>query len=98
MRKIKNFWINLIKNYYLNYHFLKYLKQEDLIFIKSLIEGDRILLYGMESAQPELFERIISLCNFSNPSLNLYKKGAEYIYSKNSENEKYKIQEYFRLL
>ena len=56
-----------------------------------MIEGDWILLDGIESAQPELFERIISLCDFSNPSLNLYEKGPEYVYSKNSENLKLKF-------
>ena len=62
----------------------------------ALIEGKNILLDGIEAAQPELFEKISSLFN-KEPSLNLFEKGPEYIYSKNSENPEFRIHENFRL-
>ena len=77
--------------------FLKHLKNQDSPFINALINGKWVILDGIESAQPELFERIISLCDISNKNLNLFEKGPEYEYTLNSENPKFKIHENFRL-
>ena len=52
---------------------------------------------GIELAQPELFERISSLCDINNPRLNLFEKGSSYEYSKTPQNPKYKIHQNFRL-
>ena len=77
--------------------FLKHLKNQDSPFINALINGKWIILDGIESAQPELFERIISLCDISNKNLNLFEKGPEYEYTLNNKNPKFKIHENFRL-
>ena len=75
--------------------FLRYYKQEDSAFIKAMQKGDWVLIDGIESAQKELFERIVSLCQ-ENPVLNLYERGPEYVYSRNAEGE-FKIHEDFQL-
>ena len=77
--------------------FLKHLKNQDSPFINALITGKWVILDGIESAQPELFERLISLCDISNKNLNLFEKGPEYEYTLNNKNPRFKIHENFRL-
>ena len=77
--------------------FLKHLKNEDSTFINALIKGKWVILDGIESAQPELFERLTSLCDINNKSLNLFEKGPEYEYTLDNKNPKFKIHENFRL-
>ena len=77
--------------------FLKHLKNQDSPFINALIKGKWVILDGIESAQPELFERLISLCDITNKNLNLFEKGPEYEYTINNENPDYRINENFRL-
>ena len=52
---------------------------------------------GIESAQPELYQRISSLCDLEYQNLTIYDNGPEYIYTKNSSNPDFKIHENFRL-
>ena len=47
--------------------FIKHLVNEDSPFIKAMIEGSWVNLDGIEKAQPELAERILSLCDPINP-------------------------------
>ena len=76
--------------------FLKNLStNENSAFENALIQGKWILLDGIEAAQPELFEKISSLCN-KNPSLNLFEKGPEYIYKKGVDST-FKIHDNFKL-
>ena len=56
-----------------------------------------VILDGIESAQPELFERLISLCDITNRNLNLYEKGPEYEYTLDNKNPKFRIHKNFRL-
>ena len=77
--------------------FFRHLSNEDSSFIKAMINGDWVILDGIESAQPELYQRLSSLCDMDNPNLTLYDNGPEYVYKKNSENERFKIHEDFRL-
>ena len=91
-----NLLLNKIKTKLLEeLSFMNHLKTEDSLFIKSMMEGKWVLLDGIESAQPELFERISSLCEMDNPILNLFEKGPDYIYSK--ESDKFPIHKNFRL-
>ena len=76
---------------------MKHLKNQDSPFINALTTGKWVILDGIESAQPELFERLISLCDISNKNLNLFEKGPEYEYTLNNDNPKFKIHENFRL-
>ena len=80
----------------MNYH-LKHLKNQDSPFINALINGKWVILDGIESAQPELFERLISLCDIENKSLNLFEKGPEYEYTMDNIDHKFRIHENFRL-
>ena len=77
--------------------FLKHLKNQDSPFINALTRGKWVILDGIESAQPELFERLISLCDITNKNLNLFEKGPEYEYTMDNENPNFKIDENFRL-
>ena len=45
-----------------------------------MIEGSWVNLDGIEKAQLELAERILSLCDPINSHLNLFKKGSDYYY------------------
>lgn len=74
--------------------FAHHLEEVNTIFLEALKNGDWVLLDGMEAAQPELCEKIISLC-YENPILNLYEKGPDFIYSLSSE--KFPIHPEFRL-
>ena len=77
--------------------FLKHLKNQDSPFINALTKGKWVILDGIESAQPELFERLISLCDITNKNLNLFEKGPEYEYTIDNKNPNFKIHENFRL-
>lgn len=77
--------------------FIKHLINQDSPFIKAMIEGSWVNLDGIEKAQPELAERILSLCDPINPYLNLFEKGSNYYYSRNAENPNFRIHENFRL-
>ena len=77
--------------------FLKHLRNEDSAFINALRGGKWVILDGIESAEPELYERLSYLCDLDNKKLNLFEKGPEYEYSKDNKNEEFKINEKFRL-
>ena len=77
--------------------FFKHLSNEDSSFIKAMINGDWVILDGIESAQPELYQRISSLCDLENQNLTMYDNGPEYVYKKNAKNKKFKIHKNFRL-
>ena len=77
--------------------FLNHLKNEDSPFITALREGKWVILDGIESAEPELYERLSTLCNLDNKILNLFEKGPQYEYSINNKNDEFKINENFRL-
>lgn len=90
--------INELKNKILSeLSFIKHLVNEDSPFVKAMIEGSWVNLDGIEKAQPELAERILSLCDPINPYLNLFEKGSDYYYSRTATNPKFKIHENFRL-
>ena len=75
----------------------KHLIDKESILISAIKTGKWVLLNGIELAQPELFQKLISLCNNENPSLYLFEKGNDYKYEK-GENENLKnIHEDFRL-
>ena len=59
---------------------MKHLKNQDSPFINALTKGKWVILDGIESAQPELFERLISLCDVTNKNLNSPEKRPEYEY------------------
>ena len=105
LKKIKEFPIDIKTAYFetlqelkncLNEQlsFIKHLIDEKPIFLEALENGDWVLLDGIDSAQPELYEKIITLCS-NKPFLNLFEKGPQYIYSLSSEI--YKINSDFRL-
>ena len=77
--------------------FLNHLKNEDSPFITALKEGKWVILDGIESAEPELYERLSTLCDLNNKKLNLFEKGPQYVYSINNKNDEFKINENFRL-
>ena len=77
--------------------FFKHLSNEDSAFIKAMRNGDWIILDGIESGQPELYQRISSLCDLENRNLTMYENGPEYVYTKNSKDEKFRIHPDFRL-
>ena len=62
-----------------------------------MTKGDWIILDGIESDQPELYQRLSSLCDLQNQNLTMYENGSEYIYTKNSKNKKFRIHKNFRL-
>ena len=62
-----------------------------------MIGGDWVILDGIESALPELYQRLSSLCDLENQNLTMYENGPEYVYTKNSKNANFKIHEDFRL-
>ena len=57
-----------------------FLVDKESIFISAMKEGKWVLLNGIELAQPELFQKLISLCDIENKSLNLFEKGGDYNY------------------
>ena len=78
-----------------------FLEDKESIFISAMKEGKWVLLNGIELAQPELYQKLISLCDISNKSLNLFEKGRDYNYIskenyENNLNEKF-IHKNFRL-
>ena len=77
--------------------FFKHLSNEDSPFIKAMLDGKWVILDGIESAQPELYQRISSLCDIENQNLTMYDNGPQFIYSKKSRKKKYKIHDDFRL-
>ena len=90
--------INELKNKILSeLSLIKHLVNEDSPFIKAMIEGPWVNLDGIEKTQPELAERILSLCDPVNPYLNLFEKGSNYYYSRTAEDPKFRIHENFRL-
>ena len=88
---------SIIENMKKERSFSNYLKNKDSLFIQAMTQGKWILLNGIEFAQPELSQKLISLCNNENPYLNLFEKGKDYQYSKNNDNEKLLISDDFRL-
>ena len=68
-------------------NYLKHKSNEDSAFIKAMIEGKWVIIDGIESAQPELYQRISSLCDLENQNLTIYENGPEYIYKKKSKNK-----------
>ena len=64
--------------------FFKHLSNEDSAFIKAMRNGEWVILDGIESGQPELHQRISSLCDLENQNLTMYENGPEYVYTKNS--------------
>ena len=77
--------------------FFKHLSNEDSSFIKAMINGDWVILDGIESAQPELYQRISSLCDLENQNLTMYDNGPEYVYKKDAKKKQFKIHKDFRL-
>ena len=77
--------------------FFKHLSNEDSIFIKAMIRGDWVILDGIESGQPELYQRISSLCDLENQNLTMYENGPQYVYSKKAKDKKFRIHPNFRL-
>ena len=76
--------LNLMKK---ERNFTNYLKDDDSLFIKSMTKGKWILLNGIELARPELFQKIMSLCDSDYCCLNLFEKGNDFKYSRNCNNE-----------
>ena len=77
--------------------FFNHLSNEDSAFIKAMIKGDWVILDGIESAQPELYQRISSLCDLENQNLTMYDNGPDYVYTKNAKKKKFRIHPDFRL-
>ena len=77
--------------------FFKHLSNEDSAFIKAMNNGDWVILDRIELAQPELYQRISSLCDLENQNLAMYDNGPEYIYTKNSEKKQFRIHPNFKL-
>lgn len=76
--------------------FFNHLIRKDSTIVQSLVEGDWLLLDGIESAPPDLFDRLFSLTD-DKPTLNLYERGKGFIYSVDAKDQKFKINENFRL-
>ena len=60
-------------------------KEESSLFIEAMTQGEWVLLNGIEFAQPELFEKIMNLCDNEFCSFNLFEKGNKYKYSRKEE-------------
>ena len=65
-------------------------------FIKSMENGDWILIDGIESAPPQVAEKISSLCG-DNPELDLIECGPEFCYSLKEKKGYKKINKEFRI-
>ncbi|KAK8878640.1 hypothetical protein M9Y10_005420 [Tritrichomonas musculus] len=50
-------------------------------FVEAMREGEWVLIDGIESAPPEIAEKIASLCG-ENPELNLFECGPEFVYTR----------------
>ena len=77
--------------------FFKHLSNEESDFLEAIKKGRWVIIDGIESAQPELYQRLSSLCDLENQNLILYENGPKCSYRKNSKKEKYKIHKDFRL-
>ena len=77
--------------------FFKHLTNEESDFIQKMKSGQWVIIDGIESAQPELYQRLSSLCDLENQNLILYENGPKCSYKKNSKREKFKIHKDFRL-
>ena len=77
--------------------FFKHLSYEDSSFIKAMINGKWVILDGIESSQPELYQKLSSLCDLENPKLTIYDNGQENVYTKKAKNRKFRIHPNFRL-
>ena len=77
--------------------FFKHLSNEDSSFIKAMTNGNWVILDGIESAQPELYQRLSSLCDLENQNLTMYDNGPDYVYTKTSKKKKFRIHPDFRL-
>ena len=62
--------------------FNNYLNNKDSLFIDAMIKGKWILLNRIEFTQPELFQKLMSLCDGDNCFLILFEKGREFQYSR----------------
>ena len=62
-----------------------------------MTSGKWVILDGIESAQPELYQRISSLCDLQNQNLTMYDNGPEYVYTKSATKKKFRIHSDFRL-
>ena len=76
--------------------FFSHLTRGNSTIAECLVNGEWLLLDGIESAPADLFERLLTLFD-EEPTLNLYELGKGFIYSKNAKDEKYKISDNFRL-
>ena len=77
--------------------FSNYLNNKNSLFIEAIIQGKWVLLNGIGFAQPELFQKLISLCEGENSFLNLFEKGKEFQYSRDNDEEQKNNSEDFRL-
>jgi len=62
-----------------------------------MINGDWVILDGIESAQPELYQRISSLCDLENQNLTMYDNDPEYVYTKYTGKKEFRIHPEFKL-
>ena len=76
--------------------FFNHLIRKDSTIVECLVNGDWLLLDGIESAPSDLFDRLFTLLD-DEPTLNLYERGKGFIYSKNATDKRCKIDENFRL-
>ena len=77
--------------------FFKHLSNKESDFVEAMKIGQWVIIDGIESAQPELYQRLSSLCDLENQNLILYENGPKCSYRKNSKKGKYKIHKDFRL-
>ena len=78
-------------------HIFNNIELADSAIVDAMVNGDWVLLDGIESAPPDIIERIITLLS-TNPSLNLYEKGSDYIYSSNPQKNEKMIHPNFRII
>ena len=71
-------------------------KTQKSTFIKSMEDGDWILLDGIESAPPQIAEKISSLCG-DNPEIDLIECGPKFCYSLKEKEGYNKINKEFRI-
>ena len=71
-------------------------KLSDSAFVDAMVNGNWILLDGIESAPSDIIERITTLLDCS-PMLNIYEHGNDCVYSAHPSNTQKKIHDNFRI-
>lgn len=77
--------------------FYHHIQREDSVIVKAMLNGEWLLLDGIESAPSDFFDRLFTLID-DEPVLNLYERGKGFVYSTKELDPQRRIHPNFRLI